>query len=187
MKLGFADCPYFGCCGLYDHFHNDGGDKPFDGLCWDELDTHKALLSYLDAEFDGWAYCMTSQSLADIAPLAPHARVASWVKPFAAFKANVRIAYTWEPMLFVPGRDRSKEGAPVGRDHLAEPITLKKGFTGAKPVAFCKWALDLIGFVEGDELIDLFPGTGVMGRVAAGDYRKEIVPGEMDLFEGAAS
>ncbi len=176
VKLAFADPPYLGCCGLYDHFHGD------DGRCWDELATHEALLCRLEDEFDGWAYCMTSQSLSSIAPLVPSARVAAWVKPFAAYKANVRIAYTWEPVLFVPGRDRSKEGAPVGRDHLAEPITLKKGLTGAKPVAFCRWVLDLMGFIEGDELADLFSGTGVMARVAAGDYRKDIVPGEMDLF-----
>lgn len=89
------------------------------------------------------------------------------MKPFAAYKANVRIAYTWEPVLFVPGRDSSKDGAPVGRDHLAEPITLRKGLTGAKPAAFCRWVLDLVGYVEGDEMLDVFPGTGILGRVVA--------------------
>ena len=161
MKLAFADPPYLGCCGLYDHFHGD------DGLCWDELSTHEHLLRRLEADYDGWAYCMTSQSLAQIASLVPTARVAAWVKPFAAYKANVRIAYTWEPVLFVPGRDRSADGAPVGRDHLAQPIELKKGLVGAKPIRFCRWVLDLLGYVDGDELVDLFPGTGVMGRVLA--------------------
>lgn len=159
VRLGFADPPYLRCCGLYDHFHPDG-------LCWDDLDTHAALLARLNADYDGWAYCMTSTSLAELLPLAPAGtRVAAWVKPFAAFKRNVRIAYTWEPVLFRPGRDRSADGAPVGRDHLAESITLRKGLTGAKPERFCRWVLDLLGHVDGDEFVDLYPGTGVMSRV----------------------
>ena len=51
------------------------------------------------------------------------------------------------------------------RDHLACNITLKKGLVGAKPEAFCAWVLDLLGWEPDDELHDLFPGTGVMGRV----------------------
>ena len=158
--LGFADPPYLGCCKLYDHFHGD------EGQCWDDIDTHAELLQRLDDKYDGWAYCMSSVSLARIMPVVPGgARVAAWVKPFAAFKANVRIAYTWEPVIFKPGRDRSKDGAPVGRDHIAESITLKKGLTGAKPERFCRWVLDLLGYQLGDELVDLYPGTGIMGRV----------------------
>lgn len=159
MRLAFADPPYFGCCNLYGHYHPD--DR-----CWDDLDTHLALFYRLERDYDGWVYCMTSTSLRAILPLAPpFVRVASWVKPFAAYKRNVRIAYTWEPVLFVPGRDSSKDGAPVGRDHLAQVITLRKGLTGAKPPEFCRWVLDLMGYVEGDEVADLFPGTGIMGRV----------------------
>ena len=93
--------------------------------------------------------------------------MAAWTKPFAAFKRNVRNAYTWEPVIFVAGRDRSADGAPIGRDHLSAKITLEKGLVGAKPPAFCRWVLDLLGYIEGDELVDLFPGTGVMGRVVA--------------------
>jgi hypothetical protein len=132
MRLAYADPPYLGCCGLYGHRH----EAPWG--CWDEVETHAELLAHLDTSYDGWAYSMTSQSLAAVMPVAPQgARVAAWVKPFAAFKANVRIAYTWEPVLFWPGRDSSKDGALVGRDHLAEPITMRRGFTGAKPPKFC--------------------------------------------------
>lgn len=159
-RLAYADPPYLGCCRLYGHFHGD------DGLCWDEPETHQRLFEQLRT-FDGWAYSATSSSLARLLPMAPEARIAAWVKPFAAFKRNVRIAYTWEPVLFVPGRDRSLDGAPVGRDHLAEPITLQRGLTGAKPDRFNRWVLDLLGYVDGDEMTDLFPGTGGMGRVLA--------------------
>jgi hypothetical protein len=168
MRLAYADPPYLGCCGkFYEHFHNDNGPSPWDGKCWDDVATHEALIRHLDSEYDGWAYSMTSQSLRQIIPVVDGVefRVAAWAKPFAAFKRNVRIAYTWEPVLFSPGRDSSKLGAPVGRDHIAKPITMKKGFTGTKPPDVCRWVLDLLGYVEGDQVTDLFPGLGVMSEV----------------------
>jgi hypothetical protein len=165
VRVAYADPPYLGYCGkFYGHRH----EEPYG--CWDDTWTHLQLFVRL-LEFDGWACSATSQSLATLLPLAAEAghapRIAAWVKPFAAYKANVRIAYTWEPVLFVPGRDSSKDGAPVGRDHLSEPITLKKGLTGAKPERFCRWVADLLGYIDGDELVDIFPGTGIMGRVLA--------------------
>lgn len=165
IALAYADPPYLGCCKLYDHQHHGSPGKPWDGLCWDNLTTHQLLLDYLDTYYDGWAYSMTSTSLARVLSVAPDCRIAAWVKPFAAFKRNVRIAYTWEPVLFVPGRDSSKDGAPVGRDHIAESITLRKGFTGTKPEKVCRWILDQIGYVAGDRVDDLFPGLGVMSKV----------------------
>lgn len=159
MRLAYADPPYLGCSRFYDH--------P-DAAKYDEPEAHGDLMHRLDWGFDGWALSLSSTSLDKLLPMAPPGtRIASWVKPFAAYKANVRIAYTWEPVLFKPGRDSSKDGAPVGRDHLSEPITLQKGLTGAKPERFCRWIADLLGYIEGDELVDIFPGTGVMGRVLA--------------------
>lgn len=35
---------------------------------------------------------------------------------------------------------------------------------GRKPIAFAAWLFGLLGAVPGDELADLFPGTGVIGR-----------------------
>lgn len=165
MRLAYADPPYLGCCSLYGHRH----DEPWG--CWDDPMTHVRLFDYL-SEFDGYAYSLTSQSLGKLLPLAAEVglqpRVAAWTKTFAAFKKNVRVAYTWEPVLFEPGRNSSKDGAAVGRDHLRCPITLRKGLTGAKPEKFCRWVLDvLLGYLDGDELVDLFPGTGIMERVAA--------------------
>jgi hypothetical protein len=125
-------------------------------------------MAELEREYDGWAFSLSSVSLPALLPLAPAGvRIAAWTKPFAAFKRNVRVAYTWEPVIFRPGRDSSKDGAPVTRDYLAEPITLQRGLTGAKPARFCRWVLDLLGYVDGDTVDDLFPGTGVMGLVEA--------------------
>ena len=167
LRFAYADPPYLGCCKLYGHRH----EEPWG--CWDDWSTHNDLIGYLNRDFDGWAYSATSQSLYEVLTGVENAcpeggyRIASWVKPFAAFKANVRIAYTWEPVIFKPGRDSSKDGAPVGRDHLSEPITMRKGLTGAKPERFCRWIADLLGYVEGDEMVDIFPGTGIMGRTLA--------------------
>lgn len=70
MKFAFADPPYLGCCQLYGHEHGEGGGRPFDGRCWNDPETHALLLGWL-AEFDGWAYCLSSVSLAEVLPLVP--------------------------------------------------------------------------------------------------------------------
>jgi hypothetical protein len=156
-RLAYADPPYLGCGKLYP-------EHP-DALRWDDPTEHRLLMLELERDYDGWAYSLTSTSLAVLLPLAPPGvRIAAWVKPFAAFKRNVRCAYTWEPVIFKPGRDSSRDGAPVTRDHLSAPIALRRGLTGAKPEAFCQWVLNLLGWIPGDEMTDVFPGTGVMAR-----------------------
>lgn len=158
MKFAYADPPYYRCCKMYDHYHPDG-------RCWDNIETHAALVDRLISNYpNGWAMSLTWTSLRDILPLCPNTvRVAAWVKPFAAFKRNVRNAYTWEPVIVSGGRLSSKDGAPVTRDHLSEPITLQRGLTGAKPHAFNRWVLDMLGFIDTEDTIDdLYPGTGGM-------------------------
>jgi hypothetical protein len=91
------------------------------------------------------------------------ARVAAWVKPFAIFKPNVNPAYAWEPVIFRGGRRGDRSRATV-RDWVSANITLKKGLTGAKPEAFSLWVLDLLGWENGDEMHDLFPGTGLVQK-----------------------
>ena len=177
MKLAYADPPYYG----YGNLYNDTAAAAT--RAYDDLDAWSDLISRLDTEYDGWALSMTSGNLHDLLPLCPPtARIAAWVKPFAAFKANVRIAYTWEPVVFVPGRDRSKDGAPVGRDHLAEVITMKRGLTGVKPDRFNSWVLDLLGWKAGDEFDDLFPGSGGMVRTLEVRRWQHQAPEDLALF-----
>ncbi len=38
---------------------------------------------------------------------------------------------------------------------------------GRKPLAFCAWLFEALGMLPGDELVDLFPGTGIVGRAWA--------------------
>ena len=157
-QFAYADPPYLGCSHFYDHPESH---------IWDEKETHLELIAAMDEDFDGWAYSCNSGDLAWLGEvIKPGVRIASWVKPFAAFKRNVPIAYTWEPVIFRRALPR-REGDPIGRDHLSEPITMRKGFTGAKPAKFNRWVLDLIGYQEGDTMHDFFPGTGGMSATLA--------------------
>lgn len=169
MRFAYADPPYLGQCGKhYDHHHPDG-------RCWDDLETHQLLIERLAAEYpDGWALSCSSPSLRDLLPLTPpRTRTAAWVKPYAVFKPGVRPCYAWEPVLFAGGR---KTGFPpperyggqvTPKDYLSVRVTDRRGLAGAKPPEFCRWVLDLLGYLNGDTVDDLFPGTGVMTAVAA--------------------
>lgn len=171
LSVAYADPPYLGCCALYSHYHPDG-------RCWDDVETHRLLIERLNADFpDGWALSCSSSSLQTVLALCPpDVRVASWVKPFCAFKRGVRPAYAWEPVIFRGGRN-PRNGHPhpppmkggkqtTPKDFLAESITLKKGLTGAKPKRFAEWVLQLLNVAPGDGFHDLFPGTMAVGNVA---------------------
>jgi len=178
MKFAYADPPYFGYGGFYK-------DHPEWAEC-DTIEWHQALIFKLETEYsDGWALSCTTGNLFDLLPLfSKRPRIAAWVKPFASFKPGVNPAYTWEPVIFSGGRKRDKTHRTV-KDHLACNITLKKGLTGAKPVGVCEWILELLGFQEGDTIDDLFPGTGVMTKVAGGNMGGFYSTETSDLFMGA--
>jgi len=157
MHACFADPPYFGCGKKYYSDHPDAA------LC-DTIDWHAELLRRC-GEYDAFAYCLTSTTLKDLLPLAPHGtRVAAWVKPFASFKPGVNPAYAWEPVLFRTNAKREKHDSTI-RDWVACNIAMKRGLVGAKPAGFCRWIIDLLGLKKTDTLVDLFPGTGIMGKV----------------------
>lgn len=157
MRFAYADPPYVGQGDRYDHY---------DSAMWNEVTAHLRLVdSLIDDYPDGWALSLSTPSLRLILPQCPDdVRVAAWVKPFAVFKPNVNPAYAWEPVIFRGGRKGDRE-RPTVRDWLSCNITLQKGLVGAKPPEFCRWILDLLGYEDGDELVDLFPGTGIMDVV----------------------
>ena len=160
MKFAYADPPYLGQgTRLY-------GDQPHDVAVYDKIEGHQRLIEQLILEFsDGWALSASSPSLQHLLPLCPEdCRVLAWVKPFASFKPNVGIAYAWEPVIFRGGRKHTRE-QPTIRDWLACNITLQRGFIGAKPTAFSHWILDVLNVQEGDEVVDLFPGSGGVTHV----------------------
>lgn len=47
-------------------------------------------------------------------------------------------------------------------------ITMRRGVSGAKPDAFTHWVLDVLGVLPGDEVVDLFPGSGACQRAIDG-------------------
>ena len=154
MRLGYADPPYPGCAHMYREHPDYAG----------EVD-HAELIARLEADYDGWVLHTSSPAARDILPLCPDdARLMAWVKPFAAFKRNVPVAYAWEPVIVKAARKPTVTDLMVLRDWVSEPITMQRGLTGAKPEAVCWWAFEVMGAVPDDELHDLFPGTGAVTR-----------------------
>lgn len=153
MRFAYADPPYPGCA----HFYAEN----------EEID-HAALIVRLCDEFpDGWALSTHSPALRDLLPLCPpDVRVMAWVKPFAVFKPNVNPAYAWEPVLVRGGRKRTRDQETV-RDWVAESITLQRGMVGVKPEIFCFWLFSVLNIQDGDEFVDLFPGSGAVTRAFA--------------------
>ena len=157
VKVAYADPPYPGCAHLYRDHPDYAG----------EVDHH--ALSFQLREYDGW--CLHTSSVAlpsvlDHLEVAHHEnyRVMAWVKPFAAFKANVSVAYAWEPVLVKAARKPVVKPGMTYRDFISEPITLKRGLTGAKPEAVCRWLFEVMGCEPDDELVDLYPGIGAVTR-----------------------
>lgn len=157
MRIGYADPPYPGCAHLYKDHPDFAG----------EVD-HEELLLRLQSDYDGWVLHTSSVALDHVLHItAEHGigcRVMSWVKPFAAYKRNVSVAYAWEPVLVSAARKPEVSDRLVNRDWIACSITLRKGLTGAKPEAVCRWAFEMVGAQPGDELDDLYPGTGAVTK-----------------------
>jgi hypothetical protein len=158
VRAAYADPPYLGC-GVK-HY----GDRHAHAADYDDEAAHQVLIERLCDEFDCWALSLHEPSLRVILSMCPaDVRVAAWVKPFAAFKKNVTRAWTWEPVIFRFSSERPRSIAePTWRDHIAEPIAMRKGFPGAKPDAFSFWVFEGLNLWPDDEFVDLFPGSGAV-------------------------
>src|SRR4051812_47065211 len=171
LHMAYADPPYPGQS--LKHY----GDHPdYAG----EVD-HAELVQRLEIDYpDGWALSTSSPALREVLNLCPHdVRVMAWVKPFAAFKRNVRVAYAWEPVIVKPAE--RLEGAKPTRDFVAEPITMKRGLAGAKPERFCYWLFEAMGLRPEDHLDDLFPGSGAVSAAWEKWSNRAPDPEQMEL------
>lgn len=159
LRGAVADPPYIGQSKKHYADHPDYAG---------EVD-HTELVERLRTGYDCWALCLHSPATYRVLEICERQglslydgdiRLMSWVKPFAAFKRNVRVAYTWEPVIVkvAPRLD----GAIPTRDHIAECITLKRGLTGAKPERWCHWLFGVMGLRRTDSLDDLYPGSGAV-------------------------
>lgn len=153
MRVAYADPPYIGKAKKHYGKHADYAG---------EVD-QAALIAHLVTDFpDGWALSCNSNDLRQLLPLCPvGVRVGAWVKPFATFKKGVNPVYAWEPVLYCGGRKKGLENAAFD---WVRSVPAQLGFVGAKPEAFCFWLFLLLRMEPGDELVDLFPGTGGVTR-----------------------
>lgn len=158
LRLCYADPPYPGNADLY------AGHVDFAG----EVD-HAALVEQLCDEFpDGWALSTSAAALRDVLALCPSTvRVAAWVRGERPTPSYAPLS-SWEPVIINGGRaylsavDARRLDALV---YAAKPRTTDpRRVIGAKPAAFCWWLFDLLGALPGDELVDLFPGSGGVAR-----------------------
>ena len=137
-----------------------------DAVEWDDPATHRALLERLMDEYDGWAIATVPDGLEAYAPLPAGARIMAWFKKVAQ-PGGHRIHSLWEPVIVLPpvGR-RDNRGRGCVPDVLIATAP-RVGFIGAKPPEWVAWVLDALGYEEGDEVDDLFPGSGAVSAAIA--------------------
>jgi len=164
MRFAYADPPYPGMAHLYKDHPDYGG----------EVD-HKALIERLVRDFpDGWALSTGERSLQNVLAIAPaHVRVLAWCRPFPPPMGYP--SYNWEPVIQFGGRKLYGETAKsfVVVDHINRP---GESFVGKKPEGFCFWLFRCLGALPGDELVDLFPGSGAVGRAWDKYQRQTTLP-----------
>jgi hypothetical protein len=175
MRLCIADPPYLGRAHRYYGVGGSGAghgkmraDEHPAAVEWDNPDRHVRLVHDLDATYDAWAIAMTVYSIgvyASAVTLDSRSgyRFAAWVKPNGGVPSGSRIHTSWEPVLFhIPLARRKRESGPFINDHLAANAG-GASFMGAKPQAWTRWVLDLMGYdPEQDTVTDLFPGSGAV-------------------------
>lgn len=161
LRLAYADPPYPGLARRY-----YGAETSFAG----EVD-HAGLIERLGA-YDGWALSTGAYALRDLLPLCPQgALVCPWIKPRRRRRSGRGVHNHWEPLIVVPGRRLCPS---VGDWLYAAPARLGgSSLRGRKPLAFVAWLFACLGALPGDELEDLFPGSGTVGRAWAEVSRLE--------------
>ncbi len=155
LSFAYADPPYPGTAKKY-----YGKQDNFGG----EVD-HRKLIAGLIEDYDGWALSTSARSLRDILPLCPpEVRVCAWVKPGGAPPATRGLHNVWEALIVLQGR-RLRPGR---RDAIyIHPARFGGELPGRKPLKFCAWLFGAMGMLPGDQLDDLFPGSGIVSRAWA--------------------
>ena len=174
MKLCIADPPYlgrsvrwYGKGGCGDGNGRNQADNHPEAHLWDQKETHQNLVRQLQEQFDGWAIAMSVHSLSTYLQIVETdsrngIRVCVWHKPSAITSGN-RITNHWEPVLVkIP---QTRKGWSNDHARMSDVLTVnppKNNFRGSKPPEWTHWVLDLLGYTEGDEVVDLFEGSGAV-------------------------
>lgn len=155
MRIAYADPPYPGCA----HYYKNHPD--FDG----EVD-HAELVARMNAEYDSWVLHTGSAQLKQVLALCPDdVRILVWTKGWASFKPGVEVKYAWEPIIV--RNERRGRTLPMVRDWMMCNVTTAATgavIVGQKPEALCHWIFECLGLTDQDEVVDLFPGSGAVGR-----------------------
>lgn len=174
MRFAIADPPYLGRA---DRWYGDGtghgrghgrADYHPDAMKWDSPRAHVSLLDDIQA-FDGWAIAMHESSLSLYLSYAPEdAHVGVWVRG-NAIPTGSRVRALWEPVLYRIPPSRRGRGEGAGEDDVLSAGITHGGFVGRKPEAWTHWLLRLLGvrLDLGDEVSDLFPGSGAVSDALA--------------------
>jgi hypothetical protein len=158
LRFAYADPPYIGqAARLYGKHPDYAG----------EVD-HAQLVGRLNRDYDGWALSASMKSLQYVLSLCPtDVVVLAWHKTSGAPPMGDNRMYSWEPVILRGGRRPSSPtrtslvgGIPLYTFHGAPPGHL----VGEKPVWFAKWLFACAGLRQGDQFVDLFPGSGAMSR-----------------------
>jgi len=154
---------------------NIQGPKPADSHPdagkWDDIETHAQLVKDLIAKYDGWAIAMAHDNLRDYLPLIPRAvpiRIGIWTRP-QQMPGGARVLNVYEPVVVrIPEGRRASTGQTVFPRDSVTISRLNNGFPGAKPPAWTRWVLDMLGYdPETDTVDDLFPGSGAVANELA--------------------
>ena len=176
MRLAIADPPYLGRGHRW--YGGGGGSSPRwpatdnhpEARIWDAPDAHVALVQRLVADYDGWAIALSADSLAlYLSACPPGVRVGVWWKR-NTMPSGARVHNRWEPVIFfIPAdrRSREVEGFLETTDVLDAP-KLNTGFVGAKPPAWTRWVLAVLGHSPEDSVDDIFNGSGAVSRAIDG-------------------
>lgn len=159
MRFAYADPPY-----PEQALRHYADEAAADGRRASEVN-HPMLVRHLCDDFpDGWALSTSEPALGYVLGLCPSdVRVGAWVKPWVSFKPNVNPAHAWEPVIFRGGRQRTRQ-QPTLRDWVSANATRERGVAGAKPYIFCAWLFEWLNVEPGDEVVDLFPGSGAVAH-----------------------
>jgi hypothetical protein len=182
LRFAYADPPY---PGMSEHYYGDHQD--FAG----EVD-HRQLVRRLLRDFpDGWALSTSSATLHHVLRLCPpEVRVGAWIRPMTHTRGLKRPRKAWEPVIFFRGRERPPD-APLLLDWIYAPIIdwakYPGGVIGMKPPEFSWWMFDCLGAQAGDELVDVFPGSGAVTRAWERYQLEAAAEGDTSLVSASPS
>jgi hypothetical protein len=175
LKLCIADPPYlgravrwYGAGGIGYTAGQGQADNHPEAHIWDNPETHKQLARDLLENYDGFAIAMSVHSLSTYLDVIETEdrngiRVCVWHKNSALPSAN-RVQNNWEPVIVKIPQNRRAHKSGLSTKDVFTCAPLRSGFVGSKPPEWTRWVLDLLGYKDGDEVIDLFEGSGAVSR-----------------------